>query len=158
MGIIKFDRMKESAPVVLNLIKESAWCNTYGMISVITVIPVLTFQVYEVWKCRKEGAQKIVYSLIHLVGMTGGACWMISDLFFKDHFRSYVKWIFNFGVLLLFILGLLSWRQQKKEKVINKKRVMMISKETRGIVFMHTSLRVRRPETNRRVMMARHRK
>lgn len=156
MSIIKIDRVRESAPVVLNLVKDSGWCYAYGIVSVIAVIPVITFQVYEIWRCRKEGWHKILFHTMSLIALSGNGLWMISDLFYHDHLRPYAKWVFAISLIFLGLYVFYSLRQKKIEAA--PQRVMMVSKETRNIVFVHTKLAHlrRKPSVGNHVIMVRH--
>lgn len=156
MGFIRMDKARESAPIVLNLIKDSGWCYAWGAVSVITIIPVLTFQVYEVWKSRKEGAHKVMQNIAATVALMANGTWMVGDLYFHDGFHSYSRWLFSVGLIFVVLYGIFSFRKFKVEKVKGK-RTMMISKQTRGIVFLHTRTSKQIPMMSRRVVMARHR-
>jgi hypothetical protein len=158
MGLIRIDKMKESAPVILNLIKDTGWSYSYGIVSVMAIIPVITFQCYELWKCRKEGWHKISYHIMGLMALSGNGFWMVSDIFYHDRFRPYVKWVFAISLVFLVLYGFFAYRNAKGEKKAEAQRVMMVSKQTRGLIFMHTKNRLyRRPIVETRVLMARHR-
>lgn len=158
MGLIRLDKARESAPVVLNLIKDTGWCNAWGMVSVITIIPVLSFQVYECWKCRKEGTHKLMQNITATLAVAANGTWMIGDLYFQDHFRTYVKWIFNVSFIFLGLFAYFSYRKNKSEKKEDVQRVMMVSQQTRTIIFAHTKLaRLHRKPMTVHHMMVRHR-
>lgn len=141
MRLIKMDKATETMPVILSVVRDAGWCYSSGIISVIAVIPVLTFQVYETWKCRKDGMHKVMHNIVSLIGMTAGSCWMISDLFFHSTLQTYVKWIFNVSFLFLGLFFIFSYRQSKVEKKKGQaQRMMTISKQARGIVFVHGKL------------------
>lgn len=157
MGLIRMDKMREQAPVILNLIKDSGWSYSYGIVSVVAIIPVITFQCYELWKCRKEGWHKISFHIMGLMALSGNGFWMISDIFYHDHFRPYVKWVFAISLFFLGLYFFFAYRQAKGVKKAEMNRVMMVSKQTRGLVFMHTKTQLhRKPIVGQRVMMARH--
>jgi hypothetical protein len=157
VGLIRLDKARESAPVVLNLIKDTGWAYTYGLVSVVAIIPVISFQVYEIWRCRKEGWHQIIFQSMGLLAVSGNGFWMISDVFYHDRYRAYVKWIFAVSLLLLGLYALFTVRKAKQEKAETPQRVMMVSQQTRGIVFMHTRMRnLHKPSPAPRVLMARH--
>lgn len=153
MSIIKIDRVRESAPVILNLVKDSGWVCTYGVVSVVAIIPVLTFQAYEIWKCRKEGWHKIMFHTMSLIALSGNTLWMVSDLFYHDHLRPYAKWIFAASFIFLGLYVIFTLRQKKIEA--KPRRVMMVSKQTRNIVFVHTKMSHlrRKPAVDHHIMM-----
>jgi len=160
MGLIRLDRVRESAPIILNLVKDSGWCNAWGMVSIVTVIPVLSFQVYECWRSRKDGTYKVLQNIVATLAVAANGTWMIGDLYFHDHFRPYVKWIFNLGFVFLGIYAFFTYRHTKGDD--NKKdvqRVMMVSKQTKSIIFTHTRQAHlhRKPVRSSHVMMVRHR-
>jgi hypothetical protein len=159
MRLIRMDKARESAPIVLNLIKDTGWCYTWGLVSVITIVPVLTFQVYEVWKARKEGLHKVMQNIAAMLAVMANGTWMVGDLYFHDHFRVFGRWIFAISFIFLGLYGILAYRLSKKksEKAVDTQRVMTISKETRGIVFVHGRLPgIRKPgRYHHRVIMAR---
>lgn len=139
--IIKLDKAREEAPVVLNLIKDTGWCYTYGLVSVVAFIPVFTFQCYEAWRARKEGWHKVMVNVAGAIAVLGNATWMVGDIFFHDHLRPYVKWIFNTGFVMVGLYGILAYLHSKKEKVANRsERMMAISRETKSVIFVHSKL------------------
>lgn len=157
MSLIRMDKARESAPIVLNLIKDSGWCYAWGVVSVITIVPVLTFQVYEIWKARKEGTHKVMQNLAALVAIMANGTWMVGDLYFHDGFHKYSKWMFIIGFAFIGLFALFSYLQSRKSKG-ESRRVMMVSKETESLVFMHTKLaHLHKPSRDRRVVMVRHR-
>lgn len=148
MKLIRMDKARESAPVVLNVIKDSGWCYAYGIISVVAIVPVITFQAYEIWKCRKDGWHKISLQLTGMIALLGNGSWMISDIFFHDQYRTYSKWIFGISWVFVALFGVFSYRASKTGQKEEEKpaRMMTISKETRGIVFLHGRVaHLRRP-------------
>ena len=141
MQLIKLDKAREEIPVVLNLVKDSGWCYTYGVVSVIAFIPVFTFQCYEAWKARKEGWHKVMVNVAGAVAILGNATWMVGDIFFHDHLRPYVKWIFNAGFVVMALYGVLAYLHSKNEKKdVIMDRTMMISPKTKSVIFVHTKL------------------
>lgn len=101
MKIVKNGRVIESAPVVFNLLKDSSWCYAWCWVGVIAIVPVITFQVYEVWKKRKD-YHELIKSLIGALALAANGTWMIGDLYFgSDHFRGIAKWFFSFGIGLM---------------------------------------------------------
>lgn len=159
MGLIRLDKARESAPIVLNLIKDTGWCYTWGIVSVVTIIPVLSFQVYECWRARKDGTYKVFQNIMATLAVAANGTWMIGDLYFHDRLRSYGKLIFNLSFICLGLYTFFVYRQSKKEKKEETQRVMMVSKQTKSLVFMHTRTAHlhRRPMVGTRVVMARHR-
>lgn len=150
MALFRMDRARESAPIVLSLIKDTGWCYSLGIVSVITIIPVLTFQVYEIWKCRKEGANKIVQNIMATLALSANITWMLSDLYFGERYRHYAKWMFFFGMLFLVIYGLCLLLLRKPRKVaVVQQRTMTVSKSTRGLVFVHSPRRLDHMEGHR---------
>jgi hypothetical protein len=154
---MNFGRMRESTPVILSIIRDSGWCYAYGFVSVIATVPVLMFETYEIWKCRKEGWHKIMHHVISLTGVLGTSCLMLSDFYFGNHLRPYAKWIFGISPILLCLFFFFSYCQFKKEKKVDMQRVMTISKETRGIVFIHGRLSHLRKPVRYHHMMTRSR-
>lgn len=152
----KLDKIRESSPVILNIIRDTGWCYTFGVVSVVATIPVLVFESYEIWKCRKEGWHQIMHRMFSLTGAIATSCWMVSDLFYHDHFRHYVKWIFGVSFIFLALYVIYAFRQDKQEQT-TPRRMMMVSKQTRNIVFVHTKIAQlrRRPLRTQRVMMVR---
>lgn len=157
MGLIKMDKIRENAPIILNVVKDSGWCFTWGIVSVVAVIPVITFQVYEIWKYRKDGTQKLMQNITATIALIGNCTWMISDIFFHDRYRVYSKWIFGISLIFLAAYSVFVYRQSKDEQKTERRRVLMVSKQTRSLVFMHTRQQLhRKPGTvGHRVLMAR---
>jgi hypothetical protein len=138
---LKLEKAREEAPVVLNLIKDTGWCYTFGIVSVVAFVPVFTFQCYEAWRARKEGARKVMVNIAGAVAVLGNGAWMVGDIFFHDHFRPYVKWIFNVGFIFLAVYGIIAYFQNRKVQCAEKpERTMMVSKETKSIIFVHSRL------------------
>lgn len=137
MRLIKLDKMREEAPVVLNVVKDSGWCYAYGIISVVAIVPVITFQAYELWKCRKEGWRKVSFHLMGLVAISGNGFWMVSDVFFHDYYRTYARWIFvvSLGLLAAYVISAIIQRQR-----VPVNRTMMVSQQTKSIIFVHSKL------------------
>lgn len=156
-------RARESAPIVLNLIKDSGWCYAWGIVSVVTIIPVLTFQVYETWKARKEGTSKLMQNLAGMFAVMANGTWMVGDLYFHDGFHRYSKWLFGVGLLFIILFCLVSVLQQRKVPVVTRveaQRTMMVSKETGKLFFVHSRSAAlqRRPITDhQQMMLVRHR-
>lgn len=158
MRLIKLDKARESAPIVLNLIKDTGWCYTWGLVSVITIVPVLSFQAYEVWKSRKDGIHKVMQNIAAMLAVMANGTWMIGDLYYHDHFRAIGRWIFAISFVFLGLYGLFAWRLSKRAKEAPEtQRVMTVSKETKGIVFIHGRLPgIHKPARyHHRVVMAR---
>lgn len=146
MRLIKLDKMREEAPVVLNVVKDSGWCYAYGIISVVAIVPVITFQAYELWKCRKEGWRKISFHMMGLVALSGNGFWMVSDVFYHDYYRTYARWIFVGSLCLLAAYVISAIIQKRDSKSVN--RTMMVSQQTKSIIFVHSKLgRLPRPPT-----------
>lgn len=139
MRLIKFDKIREEAPVVLNVVKDSGWCYAYGIISVVAIVPVLTFQAYELWKCRNEGWRKVSFHLMGLVALSGNGFWMVSDVFFHDYYRTYARWIFigSLGLLATYVISAIIQKRDSKAAV---NRTMMVSQQTKSIIFVHSKL------------------
>lgn len=150
MAFFKTDEAKEAAPFVLGMVRDFSWCSNIAILSVITVIPVLSFQVYEVWKCRKEGVHSVMQNVAAMIAMSANAMWMVSDLFLGERYRHYAKWMFFFGMLFLVIYGLclLFLRKTRKTTVVQQ-RTMTVSKSTRGLVFVHSPRRLDHLEGHR---------
>lgn len=158
MGLIRMGNARESAPIVLNLIKDSGWCYSWGMVSVITIIPVLSFQVYEIWKARKEGTHKVMQNIAGMFAVMANGTWMVGDLYFHDGFHKYSKLLFLLGFVFIGLFGIFSWKQARTARKSQPQRTMMVSKETGNVIFVHSKLaHIRKPMTGRNVVMVRHR-
>lgn len=159
MGLVRLDKARESAPIVLNLIKDSGWCYAWGVVSVVTIIPVLTFQVYEIWKCRKDGAHKVMQNIAGMFAIMANGTWMVGDLYFHDGFHKYSKILFLLGFLFVGLFAIFSYRQSRGSS--KNDRVMMVSKDTNSVIFVHSKLaHLRRRPTAldaHRIMMVRRR-
>jgi len=157
MPMPKLDKVREQAPVLLSIVRDSGWCFSYGLVSVVVTVPVLIFESYELWKCRKEGWHKIMHRVISFTGVVGTSCLMLSDLYFGNHLRPYAKWIFGCSPVLLGLYALFLWRTTQTNKR-QTQRVMAISKETNSIVFVHTQLdHLHKPTRNYHAVTVRHR-
>lgn len=152
MELIKMEKAREEAPVVLNLIKDTGWCYTFGIVSVVAFIPVFTFQCYEAWRARKEGMHKVMMNVASAIAILGNATWMVGDVFYHDHLRPYVKWIFNLGFAVLAAWAIFAYFANRKDVARKSDRVMAVSKETKSIVFVHP-----RAQASRRPMRDYHR-
>lgn len=159
MGFIRMDEARREAPIVLNLIKDTGWCYAWGMISVVTIIPVLSFQVYEIWKSRKDGSHKVVQNIMGTLAVMANGTWMVSDIFFHDHYRVYARWIFAISFIFLGLYFIFAYRHAKTDKKDEPRRVMVVSKQTRDIMFVHGRLSHlhRKPSFGSHVLMAKRR-
>lgn len=141
MRLVKNGRVIESAPVVLNLLKDSSWCYAWCWIGTIAIVPVITFQVYEIWKNRKDYHQ-VIKSVLATLALAANGTWMIGDLYFgSDHFRSIAKWFFSFGIGLVIAYYAFLFKKGKTEQ---PKRYLVVTHSTR--YMMH----------RRRVLVAMH--
>jgi hypothetical protein len=136
---LRVGRPNEATPIALNLLKDSSWAYTFGVVSIVAFIPVLSFQVYECWKHRKEGTHKLLINLAGILAISANGVWMVSDVFFHDHFRPIVKWIFNISFIIMGLFFLFSFLNKRKAKKNPSMRIMAISQQTRGLVFVHGS-------------------
>lgn len=128
MKLVKNGRVIESAPVVFNLLKDSSWCYTWCWIGTIAIIPVLSFQIYEVWKKRKDYHEVIKGTLGTLALMANGT-WMIGDLYFgSDHFRNIAKWFFSFGIGLVLAYYAYLFKKGHNQPVSRARRYLMVSR------------------------------
>lgn len=139
MQLTKLEKAREEAPVVLNLIKDTGWCYTFGIVSVVAFIPVFTFQCYEAWRARKEGWHKVMVNIAGAIAVLGNATWMVGDIFFHDHLRPYAKGILNVGFLMLALYAILAYLNGRKQKAAVS-RTMMVSQQTKSIIFVHSKL------------------
>ena len=143
--MLQVNKMREEVPVVLNVVKDSGWCYSFGLVSVVAFIPVFTFQCYEAWKDRKEGWHKISFHLMGLIALSGNGFWMVSDVFFHDYYRKYARWIFFSSLFFMALYVICAIGQARKEKKVSS-RMMSVSKETKSIIFVHSKLaHLRRP-------------
>lgn len=65
---------------------------------------------------------------------------MVSDLFFHDRFRVVSRWIFAISFIFLGLYAIFAFLQTKKEskQEVKTRRIMMVSKQTGGLMFVHT--------------------
>jgi hypothetical protein len=160
MRRLRLDKARESAPIVLNLIKDSGWCYAWGVVSMVTIIPVLSFQVYEIWKSRKEGTHKIMQNIAGMFAVMANGTWMVGDLYFHDGFHKYSKLLFLLGFIFIGLFAIFSWRQGRVAQKNGPDRVMMVSKETGSLIFVHSKLahlHRRTASDHHHVMNVRHR-
>ena len=126
MKLVKNGRVIESAPVVLSLLKDTSWCYAWCWVGTIAIVPVITFQIYEVWKKRKDYHEVIKGTLATLALLANGT-WMIGDLYFgSDHFRGVAKWFFSFGIGL--ILAYYAFLFRKEREVPKPKGYLVVSR------------------------------
>lgn len=130
-------KIKASMPTVLNLVKDGSWCYACGIISIIAFIPVLSFEAYETWKARKQGWNQITSRLTGMIALMANASWMLNDTVFNGRYHAASKWLFGLSFACLIAYGFTSYRQAKRVAAEHPKRLMTISREMRGVVFVH---------------------
>lgn len=137
MRIVKNGRVVENVPLILSLLKDSSWCYAWVWVGTIAIVPMITYQIYEVWKVRRN-IHELIRSLLGIFILAANATWMFDDFFGQHHFRGIAKWFFTigFGIVALYIL--FSFRDTKEEVV------MVRSEKIRARLFTHRhALRVR---------------
>lgn len=118
MRIVKNGRVVENVPLILSLLRDSSWCYAWVWVGTIAVVPIITYQVYTIWKFRKDvhaSAQAVVSGFL----LSANAIWMFGDFFFgQDHFRSVARWIFTIGLIIgaAYMIFIVRRRQDEDEK------------------------------------------
>ena len=118
MRIVKNGRVVENVPLILNLLKDSSWCYAWVWVGTVAVVPILSYQIYTIWKCRKD-VHATIHGAVSGMILSANAIWMFGDFYFgQDHFRNVARWMFSIGMILGLIYLLFSLRKSKEDETI----------------------------------------
>src|SRR5580692_11438871 len=139
MRIVKNGRVVENVPLILNLLKDSSWCYAWVWVGTIAVVPILSYQIYEIWKCRKD-VHQTVRSVVAGLVLSANATWMFGDFYFgQDHLRNVARWVFSIGLVIgvAYILFVLRHRNDDD-------KVVMVHRELYSDARYHNLSQLRR--------------
>ena len=142
MRIVKNGRVVENVPLILNLLKDSSWCYAWVWVGTIAIVPILTYQVYTIWKCRGD-VHATIKGMVSGLILSANAIWMFGDFYFgQDHFRNVARWLFSGGLILGLVYLLFSLRKGKEDEVMVHEEVYYGSKFHR-IYLLHRARQIR---------------
>lgn len=118
MRIVKNGRVVENVPLILNLLKDSSWCYAWVWVGTIAVVPILSYQIYSIWKCRGD-VHATIGGIVSGMILSANAIWMFGDFYFgQDHFRNVARWLFSIGMIFGLIYMLFSLRKGTEDQVM----------------------------------------
>lgn len=93
-------RKIENLHVLLWLVKDMSWCNSWHKLGMIMVVPTLFIAAKIAWETRKSLSDFVHNSAVCL-WICANITWMTGEFFYEDHTRPYARLFFFAGMAVL---------------------------------------------------------